>query len=46
LTTEVLRVKHGPRNFSDGEPIEAVETEKSRILMHELEKDWWVLAVC
>ncbi|KAI4732112.1 hypothetical protein E4T49_00208 [Aureobasidium sp. EXF-10728] len=32
------------RNFSDGEPIEAVETEKSRILMHELEKDWWVLA--
>ncbi|THX23179.1 hypothetical protein D6D12_08597 [Aureobasidium pullulans] len=33
------------RNFSDGEPIEAVETEKSRILIHELEKDWWVLAL-
>lgn len=33
------------RNFSDDQPIDSVETEKSRILMHELEKDWWVLAV-
>ncbi|OMP83247.1 Vacuolar fusion protein CCZ1-like protein [Diplodia seriata] len=33
------------RSFSDGEPVDHVDTEKSRIVMHELEKDWWVLAV-
>ncbi|KAL1639671.1 hypothetical protein SLS58_007730 [Diplodia intermedia] len=32
------------RSFSDGEPVDHVDTEKSRIVMHELEKDWWVLA--
>lgn len=34
-----------PRSFSDGEPVDHVDTEKSRIVMHELEKDWWILAV-
>ncbi|KAF4544679.1 Vacuolar fusion protein [Lasiodiplodia theobromae] len=32
------------RSFSDGEPVDHVDTEKSRIVMHELEKDWWILA--
>ncbi|KAL0263498.1 hypothetical protein SLS55_002478 [Diplodia seriata] len=27
------------RSFSDGEPVDHVDTEKSRIVMHELEKD-------
>lgn len=33
------------RNFSGGKPVESVDTEKSRIVLHELEKDWWILAV-
>lgn len=34
-----------PRNFSNGESVDAVETEKSRIVLHELETGWWILAV-
>ena len=33
------------RGFSDGRPVEYVETEKSRIVLHELEKAWWIVAV-
>jgi len=33
------------RSFSDGQPVDSVETEKSRIVMHELERGWWILAV-
>jgi hypothetical protein len=33
------------RGFSNNEPVESIETEKSRIILHELEKGWWVLAV-
>ncbi|KAL4808524.1 hypothetical protein BDV18DRAFT_135180 [Aspergillus unguis] len=32
------------KNFSGGKAVEHVETEKSQIVMHELEKDWWILA--
>ncbi|KAL4881462.1 hypothetical protein BJY04DRAFT_58542 [Aspergillus karnatakaensis] len=32
------------RNFSEGKAVEYVETEKSQIVLHELEKDWWILA--
>ena len=32
------------RNFSS-QSLEYVETEKSRIVLLELEKDWWVVAV-
>ncbi|TKX18559.1 hypothetical protein C1H76_9349 [Elsinoe australis] len=32
------------RSFSEGQPVDSVETEKSRIVMHELEDGWWVLA--
>ncbi|MCJ1435482.1 hypothetical protein MMC27_004855 [Xylographa pallens] len=30
--------------FSNGENLESVESEKSRILLHELERGWWILA--
>jgi len=33
------------RSFSDDQPVDSVETEKSRIVMHELERGWWILAV-
>ena len=33
------------RSFSNGEPVDSIETEKSRIILHELETDWWLLAV-
>ena len=33
------------RAFSKGETIDAIESEKSRILIHELEPNWWILAV-
>ncbi|KAL1968873.1 hypothetical protein VTN77DRAFT_1234 [Rasamsonia byssochlamydoides] len=32
------------KNFSGGKPVESVDTEKSRIVLHELEKNWWILA--
>ncbi|GAM82841.1 hypothetical protein ANO11243_008270 [Dothideomycetidae sp. 11243] len=31
--------------FSGGRPVDSVETEKSRIVMRELEKGWWILAI-
>ena len=34
------------RSFSNEQPVDSVETEKSRIVMHELESGWWILAVC
>lgn len=33
------------RSFSNGKPVDSIETEKSRIILHELETDWWLLAV-
>jgi hypothetical protein len=33
------------RSFADGESVDTVETEKSRIILHELESGWWILAV-
>ncbi|KAB8242040.1 hypothetical protein F9C07_2252363 [Aspergillus flavus] len=32
------------RNFSKGEAVDYVETDKSLIVLHELEKNWWILA--
>ncbi|KAL2073718.1 hypothetical protein VTL71DRAFT_11044 [Oculimacula yallundae] len=32
------------RSFSDGKAVDTVETEKSRIILHELESGWWILA--
>ncbi|KAI9779667.1 MAG: hypothetical protein M1835_004642 [Candelina submexicana] len=31
-------------SFSDGEAVDSVETEKSRIILHEFEPGWWILA--
>ena len=33
------------RSFSDGRAVDTVETERSRIILHELESGWWILAV-
>jgi len=33
------------RSFSDGKSVDTIETEKSRIILHELESGWWLLAV-
>jgi hypothetical protein len=33
------------RSFSDGQAVDTIETEKSRIILHELESGWWILAV-
>ncbi len=32
-------------SFSDGKAVDSVETDKSRMVMHELEKSWWIVAV-
>lgn len=32
------------KTFSDGKSMDSVETEKSRIILHELEAGWWILA--
>ena len=31
-------------NFSNGEAVDSVETEKSRIVLKEFEHNWWILA--
>jgi len=33
------------RGFSQGRAVDAVETEKGRVVLHELEPGWWILAV-
>ncbi|KAL2858661.1 hypothetical protein BJX68DRAFT_262208 [Aspergillus pseudodeflectus] len=32
------------RNFSEGKAVDYIETERSQIVLHELERDWWILA--
>ncbi|RMJ26674.1 hypothetical protein PHISP_02486, partial [Aspergillus sp. HF37] len=32
------------RNFSGGKPVDSVETDKTRVVIHELEENWWILA--
>ncbi|KAF2840837.1 hypothetical protein M501DRAFT_930391 [Patellaria atrata CBS 101060] len=32
------------RSFSNGQDVDSVDTEKSRVVIHELEKGWWILA--
>ncbi|KAI5922725.1 hypothetical protein F4810DRAFT_249898 [Camillea tinctor] len=32
------------RGFSDGKAVDTIETEKSRVVLHELEPGWWILA--
>ena len=33
-----------PSTFSNGVPVDSIETEKSRLVMQELESGWWILA--
>jgi First Longin domain of INTU, CCZ1 and HPS4 len=33
------------RDFSQRRPVDTIETEKSRIILHELEPGWWLIAV-
>lgn len=33
------------RSFSEGKSVDTIETDKSRIILHELESGWWILAV-
>lgn len=37
--------ENADRSFSNGEPVDSIETEKSRIVIRELEQGWWILAV-
>ncbi|KAJ4378543.1 hypothetical protein N0V86_006249 [Didymella sp. IMI 355093] len=32
------------RSFSNGESVDSIDTDKSRIVLHELEHGWWILA--
>ncbi len=33
------------KSFSGDTPVDTIETEKSRVVLHELEPGWWILAV-
>jgi hypothetical protein len=33
------------KTFSEGKSVDTIDTEKSRIVLHELEAGWWILAV-
>jgi hypothetical protein len=33
------------RSFSAGHNVDAVDTERARVVLHELEPGWWMLAV-
>ncbi|KAI1332687.1 hypothetical protein F5Y16DRAFT_356239 [Xylariaceae sp. FL0255] len=32
------------RDFSNGAPVDHIETEKTRVVLHEVEPGWWILA--
>ncbi|KAI8301286.1 hypothetical protein K4K61_009035 [Colletotrichum sp. SAR11_59] len=32
------------KSFSGGQPVDSIDTEKSRVVLHELESGWWILA--
>src|SRR5690242_18412644 len=32
------------RNFSNGVPLESIETDKTRTVLREVEPQWWILA--
>jgi hypothetical protein len=33
------------RGFADGRPVDCIDTEKTRVILHELEPNWWILGV-
>ncbi|KAL1839329.1 hypothetical protein VTJ49DRAFT_1625 [Mycothermus thermophilus] len=32
------------KTFSGGKPVDSIDTERSRVVLHELEPGWWILA--
>ncbi|KAI9739437.1 MAG: hypothetical protein M1818_005125 [Claussenomyces sp. TS43310] len=32
------------KSFSGGKPVDTIETQKSRVILHEVEAGWWILA--
>ncbi|KAM3459391.1 hypothetical protein NHJ6243_006909 [Beauveria neobassiana] len=32
------------QGFTDGDPVDSIETETTRVVVHELESGWWILA--
>ncbi|KAK4151409.1 hypothetical protein C8A00DRAFT_35937 [Chaetomidium leptoderma] len=32
------------KSFSGGKPVDSIDTERSRVVLHELEPGWWILA--
>jgi hypothetical protein len=36
---------HFGKDFADGSSVDAIDTEKTRVVLHELEPGWWILAV-
>ncbi|KAF4785069.1 hypothetical protein HER10_EVM0002316 [Colletotrichum scovillei] len=32
------------KSFSGGQPVDSIDTDKTRVVLHELEQDWWILA--
>ncbi|KAK2065250.1 hypothetical protein LY76DRAFT_631394 [Colletotrichum caudatum] len=32
------------RSFSGGQPVDSIDTKRSRVILHELEQGWWILA--
>ncbi|KAL2204192.1 hypothetical protein CC79DRAFT_1336828 [Sarocladium strictum] len=35
---------HFGKDFADGASVDAIDTEKTRVVLHELEPGWWILA--
>jgi hypothetical protein len=33
------------RSFSGGKAVDSIDTERTRVVLHELEPGWWILAV-
>lgn len=33
------------RGFADGASVDTIDTEKARVVLHELEPGWWILVV-
>lgn len=33
------------RGFADGAAVDTIETEQAKVVLHELEPGWWILAV-
>lgn len=34
------------KSFSGDQPVDTIETDKTRVVLHELEPGWWLLVVC